>query len=99
MNQTFAADKEYINNGKIYKVPDEQTDFAIAVTSCEQDGGRLAKIMPEPGTTILSTSMATFLSSRAGETCVWIGASDMKREGLWVWLDGRNFACNLILFV
>lgn len=92
MAQPIADGNEYINNGKVYKVPEKEADFATAMTSCEQDGGRLAKIIPEPGTSTLAPSMALFLRSRAGETCVWFGATDMKREDIWLWLDGTNFA-------
>lgn len=83
--------------GKIFKVPDQRTDFANAETFCEKDGGRLAKIRLNVVTDDTKSPLSQFFLSHFGSDCAWIGMSDRESEGDWVWNDGAP-SCFLFHF-
>lgn len=89
---SFDADW-YAYQGKIYTIDRNETDFANALASCQRGGGYLAKITPLPVTGMLNERMSRFLTSRLGENCIFIGATDRKSEGIWVWTDGMGCTC------
>lgn len=94
MNDFAAADNAVpdglVYKGKLYKVYSTETDYESALALCQNDGGSLAKITPLPATNILGEPLSQFLSTRLGDSCVFIGASDRETEGDWVWTDGMD---------
>jgi serine/threonine protein kinase len=67
-------------NGKWYRFYPEHPTWHAARDKCAKAGGMLATI-PDKATW-------DFVKGLIGERWVWLGASDEKSEGQWVWMDG-----------
>jgi hypothetical protein len=67
-------------HGKWYAVVLDKLDWHRAKTKCEERAGQLAVIHDEP--------TWAFIKSLT-KASVWLGATDEKIEGEWVWVDGR----------
>lgn len=67
-------------NGRWYKFYPEHPTWHSARDKCAKAGGLLATI-PDKATW-------DFVKGLVGERWVWLGATDEKAEGKWVWLDG-----------
>lgn len=67
-------------HGKWYKVQFAVMSWTTAKDKCKAAGGQLA-VIPDAGT-------QAFLKKIAGSANVWLGASDARTEGRWVWVDG-----------
>jgi collectin sub-family protein 10 len=70
-------------SGRFYKVFPERINWHDARRRCEEEGGHLA-IVRDAETNRFLTSLVTEASRRG----VWIGATDERVEGAWVWIDG-----------
>ena len=62
-------------------------NFAQAAKACTQVGGQLASI-----TNSYEQGMAVKTLPKNMGSSVWVGGSDQKQEGHWVWRDGSKFA-------
>lgn len=69
-------------NGKKYLVYEEQSSWKNARTKCEKLAGQLAMIKDAP--------TQAFIKDLAKNRKLWLGATDEKKEGLWVWVDGAE---------
>lgn len=67
-------------NGKWYALILEKANWHVAQTRCKQRGGQLVVIHDEP--------TQAFIKSLT-KLRVWLGATDDKVEGQWVWSDGK----------
>jgi hypothetical protein len=67
-------------NGKWYRVYPEKVKWEQATRRCAALGARLAMPKDEP--------TWVFLRALSKGLNLWLGATDEKTEGLWVWLDG-----------
>jgi hypothetical protein len=70
--------------GKFYKVFPDQLSWHEARVRCQQLGGHLAVVKSEEENRFLTT-----LVRARGIDVVWLGATDEKLEGRWVWVDGE----------
>lgn len=79
------ADAAYFQ-GRWFKVLEGRMGWDTAKRKCESLGGRLA-VVPNQVTW-------AFLSTKIGNSMVWLGASDADAEGQWKWVDGTplNFS-------
>lgn len=76
-----------IFRGKHFAVFRKPASIDEAATWCEKQGGHLATVSSaEEDAFILS------LLKREGVDLAYIGASDAKKEGTWLWTDGRRVA-------
>jgi len=66
-------------NGKWYKVIFEKTSWTGARDKCRTLGGQLA-IIPDEVTWVYVKGLTP--------ANVWLGGTDEKIEGVWVWVDG-----------
>ncbi len=71
--------------GKRYKVFAEELTWHGARLKCEEMGGRLAVVRGEG-----ENRFVTSLLAAQGLGTAWLGATDEKAEGRWVWLDGTE---------
>ena len=69
-------------NGKWYRTYIEKTTWKSARDKCVQRGGQLVVIPDEP--------TQAFIRKFANGLQLWLGATDEKVEGLWVWVDGTE---------
>lgn len=69
-------------NGKWYRLYLERTTWRRARDKCRTVGGQLACIHDAP--------TQAFLADFGKGLQLWIGATDEKVEGLWVWVDGTE---------
>jgi hypothetical protein len=67
-------------DGKWYRVYFERGTWAHAKDRCATFGGQLATVPDE--------ATWTFVQGLAGTAYLWLGATDEKEEGKWVWVDG-----------
>jgi len=67
-------------NGKWYRVYLEKVGWKRAREKCAALHGQLAIVPDEP--------THAFLKQLANGLHLWLGATDEKIEGLWVWVDG-----------
>lgn len=74
--------KAKLFNGKWYLVYLEKTTWTKAKQKCERAGGQLA-VVPDAPTQAFMAEFGKGLE-------LWIGATDEKVEGLWVWVDGTE---------
>jgi hypothetical protein len=68
--------------GKWYHVYLERMTWRNAREKCKRLGGQMA-VVPDEATN-------TFIRSLASGLRLWLGASDEKGEGLWMWVDGTR---------
>lgn len=68
-------------NGKWYHVFQEEVDWARAKAKCAAASGQLV-VIPDEATWAFVKTLTT--------TMVWLGATDEKVEGEWVWVDGTK---------
>lgn len=68
-------------NGKWYAVILDKADWQAAQSRCKQKGGQLVCIH-DKATSDFITSMTKLR--------VWLGATDEKVDGKWVWVDGKE---------
>lgn len=66
-------------NGKWYKVVFEKVSWHAARDKCRSAGGQLA-VIPDEATWIFTRNLSP--------ARLWIGATDEKVEGVWMWVDG-----------
>jgi hypothetical protein len=69
--------------GKFYKVYRQQLSWREARFKCQELGGHLSIVKSEDENRFLSLLMKS-----KGVSVVWLGATDEKAEGSWVWVDG-----------
>jgi Lectin C-type domain len=69
-------------NGKWYRTYLEKTTWKRAQEKCRTLGGQLACVPDAP--------TQVFLAKFGKGVELWIGATDEKVEGLWVWVDGTE---------
>jgi hypothetical protein len=69
-------------NGRWFKLYQEKGGWTNSKAKCARLGGRLA-IIPDAAT-------QKFVAALSEGLLVWLGASDDKVEGAWVWLDGTK---------
>jgi len=69
-------------NGKFYRGYLESVSWRRAKEKCASLGGQLA-IVPDKPTWAFTQQIAKGLM-------LWLGATDEKTEGLWVWVDGAE---------
>lgn len=67
--------------GHRYRVLRTRVSWEAAAKECEALGGHLV--------TIESSDELAFVKKLAGSSRLWVGATDRRREGQWVWLSGR----------
>ena len=68
-------------NGKWYHVFHDDIDWSRAKAKCADAGGQLAVIHDAPTWAFVKTLTPSI---------VWLGATDEKVEGEWVWVDGTK---------
>ncbi len=71
--------------GKFYKIIDSPTGWQNAKTICQEKGGHLAIIRNSDENEFLVQQL-----EKANIDSAWVGASDEKTEGEWVWIDGSK---------
>jgi hypothetical protein len=69
--------------GHKYKVYDQDVSWHEAKKHCEKLGGHLA--------TVASKEEHEFIMDLADGQYVYLGATDEKEEGKWVWVDGTKW--------
>jgi hypothetical protein len=69
-------------DGKWYHVYLERMSWRNARDKCKRLGGQLA-VVPDEAT-------GTFLRELSEGLELWLGATDEKVEGLWMWVDGTK---------
>ena len=69
-------------NGKWYRIYLEKTSWKHALEKCRSLGGQLACVPDAP--------TQAFISAFGKKLRLWIGATDEKVEGLWLWVDGAE---------
>jgi hypothetical protein len=69
--------------GHHYKVYEENVSWHEAKKRCEKLGGHLATVGDE--------KEHTFIAKLADERFLFLGATDEKEEGKWVWVDGTEW--------
>lgn len=73
--------------GSFFKVIQERVSWHEARRMCEQLGGRLAIVRDAETNRFL-----TALVAQTGRHGAWLGCSDERQEGVWVWLDGSSLS-------
>jgi serine/threonine protein kinase len=73
----------------VYKVFNEKLQWREARKKCEEMGGTLAMIKAEDENRFVRS-----LVVKAGLETAWLGATDEKEEGRWLWLDGSPMVYN-----
>jgi hypothetical protein len=69
---------------KYFKVFETPLSWHDAKKKCVEMGGRLASIESEEENVFVAE-----LASKARVTAIWLGGSDEKQEGKWLWVDGQ----------
>nr|XP_039268802.1 macrophage mannose receptor 1-like [Styela clava] len=66
----------------------DSVSFCEALVACSElgAGSRLVKVNEEDTQTQMNWMLEYW-----GHPLVWIGATDMRSEGLWYWVDGTSF--------
>jgi len=76
------------STGNRYKVYiDKERRWVDAKSLCQLDGGELASIRNAREWQFVKGILA---NTSSGVTHVWLGGSDTKQEGSWVWTDGSS---------
>ena len=88
------ADAEFEYDGKIVKFYKASLPYKVAQRFCEENGGSLVKIDSQEKNDAIAKKVAVI-----DEWTFFIGATDEKEEGTFVWQDGspltyRNWAAN-----
>lgn len=73
--------------GRWYRVFVEKGGWKRARDRCVMMGGRLA-IVPDSPT-------QAFIKELASELPLWLGATDEKTDGVWLWIDGSPLTFRL----
>ena len=73
-------------HGRFYKVYTEQLSWHAAEERCRLLGGHLVVVENRDENQFLN-----FLARNAGLGGVWLGATDQRVEGKWIWVDGTSF--------
>lgn len=73
------ADAKFFN-GKWYRVYLEKVPWPAARDKCKALGGQLVTVPDAP--------TWEFVKGLSGTASMWLGATDEKTEGVWVWMDG-----------
>ena len=68
--------------GKWYHVYNEPCTWASARDRCKAVGGQLV-VIPDEAT-------QTFVTSLIAGKILWLGATDEKKEGTWIWVNGTE---------
>jgi hypothetical protein len=69
---------------KYYKVFDTTLTWHQAKKKCEQMGGQLAVVGSAE-----ENEFVAGLAAKAKVNAVWLGGTDEKKQGTWVWVDGQ----------
>lgn len=69
-------------NGKWYRVYLDKTTWPLARDKCKTLGGQLAVVPNEP--------THAFIKELKPDVGLWLGATDEKLEGEWMWVDGTE---------
>jgi hypothetical protein len=69
-------------NGNWYRVYLEKTTWRRAEEKCQRLGGHLA-VVPDAQT-------EAFIVGLANKLVLWLGGTDEKVEGRWMWVDGKE---------
>jgi len=81
---SFIADGKYryipANNGIYLKYHSTKKTFDQAKAACASEGGLLVVANTK--------TINNWLADQAGGSTQWIGATDLAKEGSWVWSDG-----------
>ena len=70
-------------NGHWYKVIPERLTWTAAAKRCQELGGYPA--------TVTSRAENDLVARLAGQRFVWLGATDQRKEGTWLWITGEPF--------
>ncbi|CAG5136256.1 unnamed protein product [Candidula unifasciata] len=73
--------------GRCYGYGNTATSWASAQVMCQSQGATLAEV----STTEENNFVSAIARTRKG-TCVWLGATDIFREGDWKWTNRRDFS-------
>jgi hypothetical protein len=71
-------------DGKRFKVFEQELTWHLAKAKCEEMGGHLAIVKKAQENDFIKT----ILSEVGGLNSAWLGATDEKTEGRWIWGDG-----------
>merc|ERR1712215_395484 len=74
----------YVNN--CYKLEHEHLTWEEAEEKCKKEGGHLASIG--------SMGENELIFELSGRKNLWIGGSDLKKEGSWIWVDKSRWEFN-----
>ncbi|KAJ8007590.1 hypothetical protein DPEC_G00095610 [Dallia pectoralis] len=78
-------------NGSCYKLYEDKLTWEQSQYACIHEGGHLVIIE--------SLQEQEFIRKKVGNTDItngyWIGMTDMKTEGVWVWMDNTNLNTNI----
>jgi serine/threonine protein kinase len=84
------APKDAVSYGdRRFKLFREGISWHAAKQRCEEMGGRLAEVRSR-----FENKFLYELAKGGGLTGVWLGATDEKKEGTWVWSDDSGLAFN-----
>jgi hypothetical protein len=70
--------------GKYFKVFDTNLTWHEAKKNCEQMGGQLAIVGSAE-----ENGFVAELAAKSKVNAIWLGATDDKKQGTWVWVDGQ----------
>ncbi len=93
----YAADFSFSFSGKNYKLVKSMKTWEAAAAWAVQDGGYLVEINSAAEQRAVENAIAasgvsntyTAVNDGGGVAYIWIGATDKKSEGVWLW-DGNN---------
>ena len=71
-------------NGNWYRAYHEKISWKQAAERCRILGGRLGVILDEPTN--------AFIKQLAEGLPLWLGATDEKAKGVWMWVDGTRMS-------
>lgn len=77
------ADAEIEYDGKIYKFYQASLPYKVAQRFCEENGGSLVKIDSQAKNDVIAKQ-----AGKMGDWTFFLGATDEKEEGTFVWQDG-----------
>lgn len=76
-----------VDNGHVYSLYEYNMTWYDAKVFCEQRSGHLMTV-----TSSTEQNALQKLMNMGGTNKVWIGATDIEKEGAWEWITGENFS-------